>query len=61
MSGNLITMPKDPQELRDEIERAQGEPAKEGHERTAEGKEMPTPKREDFLSNLEKVSRPGKS
>lgn len=31
-----------------------------GHERTAEGKEVPTPTAGDFYSNLEKVSKPEK-
>lgn len=33
---------------------------KPGHERTAEGKEVPTPTAGDFFSNLEKVSKPEK-
>jgi hypothetical protein len=54
-------MPKDPQELEEQIARQQAEnPPADGKERTAEGKEVPTPKRGDFLSNLEKVSKPSK-
>lgn len=33
---------------------------KPGHERTAEGKEVPTPTAGEFFSNLEKVSKPDK-
>ena len=50
--------PKKPPELKEQIEREQEQPAKPGHERTAEGKSVPTPKRGDFLSNLEKASKP---
>jgi hypothetical protein len=50
--------PKTSRELKEQIESQQDQPAKEGHERTAEGKEVPTPTRGDFLGNLEKASRP---
>lgn len=53
-------MPKTPEELKEQIEQAQDEPADEGSERTAEGLEVPTPARGDFLRNLEKVSKPEK-
>jgi hypothetical protein len=52
--------PKTPSELKEQIEKQQESPAEPGHERTAEGKEVPTPKRRDFLSNLEKASKPNK-
>jgi hypothetical protein len=50
--------PKTPSELKDQIEKQNEQPAEAGHERTAEGKEVPTPKRRDFLGNLEKASKP---
>ena len=53
--------PKKPPELKEQIEREQEKPAKPGHERTAEGKEVPTPERKDFFRNLEKVSRPAQN
>jgi hypothetical protein len=53
-------MPKDPQELREQIERQQAEnPPADGKERTAEGKEVPTPKRGEFFDSLRKVSEKG--
>lgn len=49
--------PKTPDELKEQIENR--EPAtEEGTERTAEGMETPTPERDDFFSNLKKVSEP---
>lgn len=49
--------PKTPSELKKQIEKANEEaPAARGHERTAEGLDVPTPTRDDFFSNLEKVS-----
>lgn len=51
-------MPKDPQELKEQIEKANEQPAAPGHSRTAEGKEVPNPERSEFFSNLEKVSGP---
>ena len=50
--------PKTPSELREQIERANEQPAKPGHERSAEGEEVRTPERVEFFSNLEKVSAP---
>ena len=51
-------MPKTPDELKEQIEKANEEPpATPGHERTAEGLNVPTPKRDDFFANLKKVSR----
>jgi hypothetical protein len=50
--------PKTPSELKEQIEREQEKPARPGHEHTAEGKEVETPTREGFFSNLEKASRP---
>lgn len=51
-------MPKSPDELKEQIEKANEEaPAVPGHERTAEGLEVHPPKRSDFFSNLEKVSK----
>ena len=49
-------MPKDPQELKEQIEKQNDPPADYGKSRTAEGLEVPDPERSDFLSNLEKVS-----
>jgi len=51
--------PKTPSELKEQLERenAAGDPT-EGREPTAEGLEVPTPTRDDFFGNLEKVSRP---
>ena len=52
-------MPKTPDEIKEQIERANEEPpAVPGHERTAEGMEVEPPSRDDFFSNLEKVSKP---
>lgn len=52
-------MPKTPDELKEQIEQQNEEPpAVPGHERTAEGLEVDPPSREDFFTNLEKVSRP---
>ena len=53
-------MPKTPEELKEEIEKAQESPADEGHERTAESEEVRTPGRDEFFGNLEKVSKPTK-
>ena len=50
--------PKTPSELKEQIEKQQDEPTKPGHDRTAEGKEVPAPKREDFFGNLQKASKP---
>ena len=52
--------PKTPEQIRREMEAQQDKPSESGHERTPEGMEIPTPKRKDFLANLEKVSRPEK-
>jgi hypothetical protein len=50
--------PKTPSELKEQIERENEKPAREGHERTAEGLSVETPKAGDFFANLEKVSDP---
>ena len=50
--------PKTPSELREQLERENAQPAEPGHDRTAEGETVPTPTREVFLGNLEKVSKP---
>jgi hypothetical protein len=51
--------PKTPDELREQLEKqATEKPAREGRDRTAEGVEVPTPSRQDFLSNLERVTKP---
>lgn len=50
--------PKTPNELKEQVERQNEQPAPEGQERTAEGLLVPTPTRKDFLANLEKVSEP---
>jgi hypothetical protein len=52
--------PKTSKQLREEIEAQQEQPATEGTERTAEGIDVPTPKRKDFFGNLEKVVKPDK-
>jgi hypothetical protein len=52
--------PKSPDELRRQIERKNESLAKPGHEKTAEGKEVPTPSRRDFFGNLEKLGQPDK-
>lgn len=52
--------PKTPRELKDQIEKANEQPAEPGHSRTAEGEEVPNPSRSEFFSNLEKVSKPEK-
>jgi hypothetical protein len=51
-------MGKTPQELREQIERQAREPTKPGHTRTAEGEEVPEPKRGELFENLRKASRP---
>ena len=51
-------MPKTPDELKQQIERENEQPATEGSERTAEGLEVETPKRKDFFGNLERASGP---
>lgn len=53
-------MPKKPDELKEQIEAQQEQPAKEGHERTAEGLSVETPSRGEFFGNLEKASKPAK-
>ena len=50
--------PKTPKQLREEVEKANEQPATEGYEYTAEGKRVPTPSKGDFFSNLEKASKP---
>ena len=50
--------PKTPNELKEQIEEQNDPPADYGKCRTAEGLEVPDPERSDFLSNLEKVSKP---
>ncbi len=50
--------PKTSDELREQIEAQQGQPAEPGNERTAEGMETRTPKRGEFLGNLEKLAEP---
>lgn len=53
--------PKTPSELKEQIEKQNAEnPPAAGHDRTAEGQEVPTPTRDDFFGNLEKVSKPTK-
>jgi hypothetical protein len=50
--------PKTPSELREQIERANEEPARPGYTRTAEGLEIPEPKRDELFGALEEVSEP---
>jgi hypothetical protein len=52
--------PKTPNELREQIEQQNEQPAETGHERTAEGLDVETPKRDDFFGNLNKISKPEK-
>ena len=52
--------PKTPSELQAEIEEQAKQPAKEGHERTAEGMSVETPSRVAFFGNLAAASRPRK-
>jgi hypothetical protein len=52
--------PKTPNELREQIEAQQNEPATPGHERTAEGLDTRTPSEREFLRNLRKVALPPK-
>ena len=53
--------PKTPSELKAQVEQQAKKPAKEGHERTAEGLSVETPSRDAFFSNLEKVAKPDKT
>lgn len=49
--------PKNSDELRQQIEDQQDQPATLGHERTAEGEEVETPSESEFMGNLRKVAR----
>jgi hypothetical protein len=49
---------KTPEQLREQIEARQDQPATEGNERTAEGEEVRTPGRGEFFGNLEKAAKP---
>jgi hypothetical protein len=51
-------MPKTPEQIKAELEAQQDQPARPGHDRTAEGLSVPTPSRDDFFGNLAKVSKP---
>lgn len=51
-------MPKTPEQLKAELEAQNEQPAREGHDRTAEGVSVPRPERSEFFDNLEKVSKP---
>jgi hypothetical protein len=51
-------MPKTPEQLKAELEEQNAGPGREDHDRTTEGLSVPRPERGDFLSNLEKVSKP---
>jgi hypothetical protein len=53
--------PKTPEELKEQIAEQNKQPAKEGHERTADGKSVRTPTRGEFFSNLEKISKSEKN
>lgn len=48
---------KTPEQLRAEVEAQQAKPSEPGNERTAEGKETPTPSRHEFFENLSKIAR----
>ena len=52
--------PKTPSELQAQVEAQNKQPAKDGHERTAEGLSVETPSERDFFSNLEKASKPAR-
>ena len=50
--------PKTPNELKEQIERENEKPAlDDGKERSAEGKPMRTPSRDEFFGNLETASK----
>jgi hypothetical protein len=50
--------PKTPNELKEQLEQQNaGEPPAEGVERSAEGIELPIPKRGEVLGNLAKIAR----
>jgi len=53
-------MGKTPQELREQIEAQAKRATKPGHTRTAEGEEVPKPKRGELLRYLGKLGRPRK-
>jgi len=50
--------PKKPSELRKQLREQAKQPSKPGHERTAEGLEVPIPSESDFFANLRKASKP---
>lgn len=50
--------PKTPNELREQLERENEQPAEEDHDRSAEGIDLPRPKRADFFANLGKLAEP---
>jgi hypothetical protein len=52
--------PKTPEELREQLERANERSAEKGKDRTAEGMEARRPSRGEFFGNLKKVSEPDK-
>jgi hypothetical protein len=52
--------PKTPNELREQIEQQNEQPAGEGRERTAEGLEVDTPSRKEFFSKLGRIAEPEK-
>ena len=52
--------PKTPRELREQVEAEAKKPTKPGHTRTAEGEEVPEPKRDELFENLRRVSKPEK-
>jgi hypothetical protein len=53
-------MPKTPDELKEQIERENEQPATEGDERTAEGLEVRTPSRDEFFANLGRATKTDK-
>jgi hypothetical protein len=50
--------PKTPKQLREQIEKANEESGNPGHQRTAEGMEVPTPSERELIGNLEKLAQP---
>lgn len=52
--------PKTPDELREQIEARNEQPATDGSSRTAEGMEARTPSRREFFGNLRKAIKPKK-
>jgi hypothetical protein len=52
--------PKTPSELKEQIAKQNEVPATKGHDKTAEGLEIPRPTREQLFADLKKASKPDK-